>query len=82
MKIRWRSCDGSMLEYPGELVMEGSEEKWKFMRVVRGSIPSLSWVMDTNFFISPSLIIKHGSPRSCTIFLILLQILPTNAKKN
>ena len=50
--------------------MEASEEKWKFMRVrgrEGGSIP-LSRVMDTNFFISPSLIIKHGSPAAAQYF--------------
>ena len=79
--MRWRSGDGSMLEYPGELVMEGSEEKWKFMRVVRGSIPSLSWVMDTNFFISPSLIIKHGSPAAAQYFWYYRKYSPQMRRK-
>ena len=79
--MRWRSGDGSMLEHPGELVMEGSEEKWKFMRVVRGSIPSLSWVMDTNFFISPSLIIKHGSPAAAQYFWYYCKYSPQMRRK-
>ena len=67
-------------QFAGEVVMEASEEKWKFMRVrgrEGGSIP-LSRVMDTNFFISPSLIIKQPRP---PIFLILLQILPATQYK-
>lgn len=60
---------GSWL-FAGEVVMEASEEKWKFMRVrgrEGGSIP-LSRVMDTNFFISPSLIIKQPHPPAAQYF--------------
>ena len=69
LEVCWRSCDGRKMEvYEGA----GEGESW--------SIP-LSRVMDTNFFISPSLIIKQPS-HSCPIFLILLQILPATLSEN
>ena len=65
---------GSWL-FAGEVVMEASEEKWKFMRVRGREYPPLEGNGHKFLYFSLAHYKAAASP-SCTIFLILLQILP------
>ena len=70
---------GSWL-FAGEVVMEASEEKWKFMRVRGREYPPLEG--NGHKFLYFSLAHYKAAGPSCTLFLILLQILPTRLREN